>query len=100
MRTGYSLCAMRLDSSTTTAPQPAPPPPAAPPAKGRWGARRPANQRGAPRHAGRHPEEENLHQPILARREPRVQISEVLLGAADRTEDKPDVHRGLLLHPH
>ena len=51
----------------------------------RPGGRRLCHQHGCTRDAGGHAEEENFHQPVRARREPRVQISEILLGATDRT---------------
>ena len=62
----------------------------------RSGGRRLCHQHGGAGHAGRHAEEEDLHQPVRARCERRVQLSEILLGAADRTEDQAVVHRGLL----
>ena len=54
------------------------------------------HQHGRAGDAGRHAEEQDVHQPVRARRERRVQISEILLGAADRAEHQAVLHRGLL----
>ena len=64
--------------------------------QGRPRARRLRHQHGRAGDAGRDAEEQDLHQPVRARRERRVQVSEILLGAADRPDAEGVLHRGLL----
>ena len=64
--------------------------------QGRPRGQRLRHQHGRAGDAGRDAEEQDLHQPVRARRERRVQVSEILLGAADRPDAEAVLHRGLL----
>ena len=64
--------------------------------QGRSRGQRLRDQHGRAGDAGRDAEEQGVHQPVRARCERRVQVSEILLGAADRPDTEDVLHRGLL----